>query len=293
MADIFVDDGSWAVDTDTVRIIPGSGRDVHELRKTLGALEVPIHAIAGAAFEPARKGGYLRLRLRSGADPLTDIAAGALGAPADPYRLVIPKDRTGVAEYIAAEIRDLLAISPPSGPRDGFLLPGPDLPVTATAGDGTVSFDGARVHIEWTLFAKSAKQAAGPQEFPLSAITGVEWKPQSGVGYGSLRFRVRGEGPTRSSEEDPRCLAWGIQRYGGTTALVAAAVHARLSGRAKETPAPALPPAPASPSASAPPGPDVLIRRLSELGELHRAGVLTDEEFSAAKQTLLQRISEL
>ncbi|RST19384.1 SHOCT domain-containing protein, partial [Streptomyces sp. WAC04770] len=35
---------------------------------------------------------------------------------------------------------------------------------------------------------------------------------------------------------------------------------------------------------------DVLLRRLRELGELHRAGVLTDEEFSTAKQAILRRM---
>ncbi|WP_143665873.1 SHOCT domain-containing protein, partial [Streptomyces griseus] len=33
---------------------------------------------------------------------------------------------------------------------------------------------------------------------------------------------------------------------------------------------------------------DALLRRLRELGELHRAGVLTDEEFSTAKQAVLR-----
>ncbi|MGI5155152.1 SHOCT domain-containing protein [Microbispora sp. CA-102843] len=38
---------------------------------------------------------------------------------------------------------------------------------------------------------------------------------------------------------------------------------------------------------------DLLIRRLADLGELHRSGVLTDEEFSTAKKALLDRIAEL
>ncbi|WP_205613519.1 SHOCT domain-containing protein, partial [Streptomyces sp. S5] len=36
--------------------------------------------------------------------------------------------------------------------------------------------------------------------------------------------------------------------------------------------------------------PDALLRRLRELGELHRDGVLTDEEFSLAKQAVLRRL---
>jgi hypothetical protein len=89
-------------------------------------------------------------------------------------------------------------------------------------------------------------------------------------------------------EEDPRALSWGIQKEGGTTVLLAAAVLARL-------PHPGAPPAsdPALPltakpaDANAPDDPDAMLRRLRELGELRREGVLTDEEFTAAKRTLL------
>ncbi|WP_143626507.1 SHOCT domain-containing protein, partial [Streptomyces viridosporus] len=35
---------------------------------------------------------------------------------------------------------------------------------------------------------------------------------------------------------------------------------------------------------------DALLRRLRELGELHRSGVLTDEEFALAKQAVLKRM---
>uniref|UniRef100_UPI0015F0340A SHOCT domain-containing protein n=1 Tax=Streptomyces phytophilus TaxID=722715 RepID=UPI0015F0340A len=35
---------------------------------------------------------------------------------------------------------------------------------------------------------------------------------------------------------------------------------------------------------------DAVLRRLRELGELHAAGVLTDEEFAAAKRAILQRM---
>ncbi|WP_143671023.1 SHOCT domain-containing protein, partial [Streptomyces sp. b84] len=46
----------------------------------------------------------------------------------------------------------------------------------------------------------------------------------------------------------------------------------------------------AGPGPVAPPAGDhdTLLRRLRELGELHRAGVLTDEEFSTAKQAVLR-----
>jgi hypothetical protein len=286
MAEIAVPDGSWTFNGDILRIVPGSGKDVHELRKTLGEVVVPRDAIAGVAFEPARRGGHLRLRLRKGADPLSDAVAGALGAPADPYRLSVPKNRVGAAEYFADEVRDTLTVyQTPTGPCEDYLLPGPNVPITATAGDGSAFFDGERVRLEWTGFADDKKEKKGPQEFPLSDISGVEWKPQSGMGYGTLRFRIKGEGPAKPPQKDVRCVSWGIQRYGGATALVAAAVLSRLPRNVPELLPPPSPPV-------ADDTHDAVLRRLAELGELHRSGVLTDEEFSLAKQAMMRRLQE-
>ncbi|MEU6711744.1 DUF4429 domain-containing protein [Nonomuraea sp. NPDC046802] len=281
MAEIAVPDGSWTFNGEFLRIVPGSDKGVHELRKTMGEVVVPMEAIAGMAFEPSRKGGHLRLRLRKGADPLSDAVAGSLGPPADPYRLAVPKARAGVAEYFADEVRDtLLVYQTPNSPCDDYLLPGPGVPISATAGDGTAIFDGERVRLEWTGFAGSDKERAGPQEYPLSDLVGVEWKPQSGMGYGTLRFRVKGEGPAQPPQKDPRCVSWGVQRFGGATALVAAAVLARLPREAAE-----LPPPPVSDDVH-----DAVLRRLAELGELHRSGVLTDDEFARAKQAVIRRL---
>lgn len=293
MAEISVPDGSWTFDSEILRIVPGGDSDVHELRKTLGELEIPLAAISAASFEPSRKGGNLQLRLRPGADPLTDVVSGRLSGSVDPYRLAVPKGRTGAAEYLADEVRTHLMLDQvPSGPCETFLLPGPTVPVSASAGDGTVSFDGERIRLEWSVFAKSVKEEAGPQTFPLEDVEGVEWAPQTGIGYGRLRFRLRGGAPAVSPEKDLHCLSWGVQRYGGSTALVAAAVLARLSHRPEEPPA--LPP-PAQPDErqrrlAALEDHDALVRRLAELGDLHRSGVLTDEEFSSAKRSLLRRM---
>ncbi|TMR25431.1 DUF4429 domain-containing protein [Nonomuraea turkmeniaca] len=284
MAEIAVPDGSWTFNGEILRVVPGSDKDVHDLRRTLGEVVVPRDAIAGVAFEPARKGGHLRLRLRKGADPLSDVVAGALTSPADPYRLSIPKTRAGAAEYFADEVRDTLVVyQTPTGPCEDYLLPGPDVPISATAGDGTAIFDGERVRLEWTGFASTEKEKAGPQEYPLSDVSGVEWKPQSGMGYGTLRFRIKGEGPAQQPQKDLRCVSWGIQRFGGATALVAAAVLARIPRDVPELPPP-------------PPGADdvhdAVLRRLAELGELHRSGVLTDEEFALAKQAVIRRLQQ-
>lgn len=296
MAEIFVPDGAWTFDGETLRIVPG-GDDIHDLRRTLGEVTVPLEAIASVAFEPSRKGGSLQLRLRAGADPLTDVVTGRLGGSADPYRLAVPKNRVGAAEYFAEEVRTHRMLEQvPNGPCETFLLPGPAVPVSASAGDGSVSFDGERIRLEWNGFANSLKKEAGPQEFPLSQVEGVEWAPQSGLGYGYLRFRLHDIAVAKAPEKNPYCLAWGVQRYGGASALVGAAVLYRLRTRAALESA-------AQPSQQTDEhealrlrlaeleSHDAVIRRLKELGELHRSGVLTDEEFNAAKQALLRRLT--
>ncbi|KUN36684.1 hypothetical protein AQJ30_20875 [Streptomyces longwoodensis] len=87
---------------------------------------------------------------------------------------------------------------------------------------------------------------------------------------------------------------WGF-RKDPLMALVAAAVQARLphpAAAVRAEPAPLV----AAGTATAPaPAPDdgdhdVLLRRLRELGELHRSGVLTDEEFTRAKRAVLDRM---
>lgn len=292
MTEISSRDGSWAFDGEVIRIVPGHDRSVHKLRKALGELVVPLRAVAGIAFGPGRKGGRLRLRLRDGADPLSQAAAGGLTDSADPYRLVVGNDRTGVAEFFAEDVRNHMVVwEVPEGPCDRYLLPGPGIPLTASAGDGTASFDGERIRLEWNLFASDSKKKAGPQQLELAELAGVDWSPQSGMGYGHLRFRVKQGHANVASEEDLHALAWGMQREGGLTCLLAAAVLARLPHPnadaepedAKQLDAPATPP----PSAPASHDPDAMLRRLRELGELHREGLLTDEEFAAAKQALI------
>jgi hypothetical protein len=83
---------------------------------------------------------------------------------------------------------------------------------------------------------------------------------------------------------------WGFKKD-PLMALVAAAVQARLPHPAAAAEKDVRPPRPEP--AAAPTGEDdhdALLRRLRELGELHRTGVLTDEEFAMAKQAILKRM---
>jgi hypothetical protein len=306
VAEVMVRDGTWTFDGDLVRIVPGRDRRVHQLRRALGELGVPLTAIAGVAYEPGRRAGRLRLRLRDWADPFLQVAGGKLSNDADPYRLAIDRDTGGAAEYFVDEVRNALVVEQvPPGPSDRYLLRGPAVPLAATAGDGTASFDGSRIRIEWTEWAEGVKKAAGAQETALEDVVGVEWVPISGWTNGFLRFRVTGAA-TLDPKHDPNCVTWGVVRTnrwgsfgsprtrtrisGGTTSLLAAAVVARLphpSAGPVGAATPALTTRDTEPAGDT--DYDTLLRRLRELGDLHNDGVLTDEEFAAAKQALLHQ----
>ncbi|MER7054678.1 DUF4429 domain-containing protein [Streptomyces sp. NPDC000351] len=304
MAEIIQKDGTWVFDGDTLRLTPGRDKNVSLLRKELGELLVPLSALAGISFEQGKKSGRLRLRLRDGADPLLHATAGRLAEPHDPYRLTVDSDRYGVAEYFVDEVRNALLLDQvPSGPVDAYLLPGPSVPLSVSAGDGVASFDGERVRLEWKWQAEEAKSAGGPRTLPLSDIAAVEWQPTVGLENGHLRFTVRAAPTKAPPKYDPNAVElWGFKRD-PLMALVAAAVQARLPhpsapaataalGDAPppgDAPAP-VPAAPASPAAPAEDDHDALLRRLRELGDLHRSGVLTDEEFALAKQAVLKRM---
>lgn len=293
MAEIIQKDGTWTFDGDTVRIVPGSDKSVSLLRKTLGEVAIPLGALAGISFEPGKKSGRLRLRLRNGADPLLQITGGKLEDSSDPYRLTVENDRTGVAEYFVDEVRNALLLEQvETGPVDSYLLPGPALPITVGAGDGTATFDGERIRLEWNWKTEESKASGGARTLAVQDVESVEWLPSAGLENGYLRFAVA-KAPTKTPpKHDPHAVElWGF-RKDPLMALVGAAVVARMphpyapspvARRAEAEPADAVP---------APGGGDhdALLRRLRELGELHQAGILTAEEFATAKQAVLKRM---
>ncbi|MFF2127457.1 DUF4429 domain-containing protein [Streptomyces olivochromogenes] len=304
MAEIIQRDGTWAFDGSTVRITPGLHRSVPLFRQTYGEIAVPLEAVSGIVYEPERKRGRLRLRLREGADPLLQATGGRLPDAADPYRLTVDIDRTGVAEYVAEEIRHALLLDQiPKEPAKAFLLAGPPVPVSVRSSDGVVSFDGAQVRIDWADTSDRVKRATGPRIIAVGDLVQVEWLPNSGYEDGFLRFVTRETVFSKlPPEKDPFALdLWGSARRDLLTALVAAAVTARLPhpslragehvDRPQQLTAAAAGPESVPVAASVPAQADhhdVLLRRLRELGELHRDGVLTDEEFAATKAAVLR-----
>jgi hypothetical protein len=293
MAELTQRDGTWTFDGEVVRLVPGRDKNVHPARQALGELEVPLRALAGISHEPGRKSGRLRLRPREGADPLLQATGGRLPDTVNPYWLSVQPDRSGVAEYFVEEVRQSLLIEQvPPGPADRYLLPGPAVPLSASAGDGTASFDGERIRLGWNWKTDEAKKSAGPRVVPIADVTAVEWLPAAGLENGYVRFVVRGNAAKLRPKHDP----YAVELYGfgkdPLMALVAAAVVARLPHPAAPPGTPAAPALPASapdPSDGGDEDHDTLLRRLRELGDLHRGGILTQDEFTAAKQAVLRR----
>ncbi|MER5177062.1 DUF4429 domain-containing protein [Streptomyces sp. NPDC002896] len=303
MVEIIQRDGTWTFDGETLRLVPGNDKGVGLLRRTLGELAVPLEALAGVSFGQGKKSGRLRLRLRDGADPLLQATGGRLADASDPYQLTVEPDRYGVAEYFVDEVRHALLLEQvPPGAVGSYLLPGPPVPLSVSAGDGTASFDGEHVRLEWNWKTEDAKSAAGPRALALTDIAAVEWHPAVGLENGYLRFTLKNSPATKAPPKyDPYSVElWGFKKD-PLMALIAAAVQARLAHpgapgdaltsaqQPLSAPSPeSVPvPAPARPAAGGSDH-DALLRRLRELGELHRSGILTDEEFTMAKQAVLK-----
>ncbi|WP_194918599.1 DUF4429 domain-containing protein [Catenulispora rubra] len=292
MAELIGKNGTWTFDGDVVRIVPGHEKDVARLRSALGEIAVPLEALTGIAFEAGKKAkngaGRIRLRLRVGADPLLQACDGRLADDADPYQLEVPVERGGVAEYFADEVRDALSVAKiPAEPTDRYLMAPPSVPISANGNDGTASFDGDTVRLEWGWLADGKKRSAGNRTWPVAALEGVEWRPAVGMDWGWIRFRVRGDAGIVSTNPrlDPNCLAlWGTKKESGNSAVLAAAIVGRM-------PHPnASPETPESTAPAAASDHDALLRRLRELGGLHHDGILTDEEFATAKQAVLKQM---
>src|SRR5690606_1189789 len=290
MAEVIGNDGTWTFDGEVLRIVPGNGRGVHRLRRLLGEISVPLDAVAGIAYEPGGRSGVLRVRLRQGADPLLQAAGGALTDKSDPYRLKVNVRRSAPAEYFVDEVRNWLELRETgAGPAGRHRLPGPDGPVRASGSEGWATFDGETVRLDWYWIADSAKAKAGPRTLRLREVASVELRRAVVIDDGYLRFRTKEQGEPPAPKRDANTLMmWGFKKEEAAVIALASAVVARLphpsaSGPAVE--APAVPEA-----ATGEDHHDTVLRRLRELGDLHKRGVLTAEEFDTAKQALLRRL---
>jgi len=158
-----------------------------------------------------------------------------------------------------------------------------DPPLTVKGYNGTVTFDGEFVTLTRKGFIARSTVGKGEKRMHISRITAVQWKQPGALVNGFLEFTLPG-GVERRSQ-------WGRQTrdaVGNENAVVVT----RAQAAAFEPMRKALESAiaeqhqvtPTVPSAVPEPG---LAAQIRELGELHEAGVLSDDEFTAAKGRLI------
>ncbi|MBG0855578.1 DUF4429 domain-containing protein [Streptomyces spinoverrucosus] len=272
---------AWEFESDSVLIRYERGIRTPKLFQALGERRVPLAALQGVTLSPGRRGTVvLRAEPRPGADPLMEAAAGQLREGSDPYRLVLPAERDALAEYYADELRARLT---ESGPAERFLVNAPEAPLSFKAYDGKASFDGTSVAFRWSWAgASSAKWKAGDQKFAVADLNGVEWRSPE-VFEGHLRLLRRDAGEQRGqADQDPAAVVFGLG-YGPVheslpfAAAVLAAVRSAGAAGVVVAAAPRRDPAD-------------IAERIRHLGELHQAGLVTDEEFSVKKAELLAEL---
>ncbi|MEU5087975.1 DUF4429 domain-containing protein [Streptomyces sp. NPDC021356] len=273
---------AWEFESDSVLIRYERGIRTPKLFQALGERRVPLAALASVTLTPGRRGTVvLRAEPRPGADPLMDAADGQLKEGSDPYRLVLPAERESLAEHYAGELRARLA---GSGPAGHHLVAAPEPPLQFKAYDGKASFDGGAVRFRWSWTgASSTKWKAGDQSFPVDELGGVQWRsPEVFEGHLRLLRRDAGAAPPPQPDQDPAAVVFGLG-YGPVHESLpfAAAVLAAVRVAA---------PAPALSLTAGRRDPADIAERIRHLGELHQAGLVTDEEFAVKKAELLAEL---
>ncbi|MER6381121.1 DUF4429 domain-containing protein [Streptomyces sp. NPDC001118] len=271
----------WEFESDSVLIRYERGIRTPKLFQALGERRIPLSAVEGVTLSPGKRGTVvLRLLPRVGADPLLEAAGGQLKEGSDPYRLVLPAERETLAEYYADDLKGLLT---ESGPADRHLVAAPEAPLHFKAYDGKASFDGTSVQFRWSWTgASSAKWKAGDQSFAVADLSGVEWRsPEVFEGHLRLIRRSADSAAAVAADQDPAAVVFGLG-YGPVHESLpfAAAVLAAVRTRG---PVPVVP----APSRR---DPADIAERIRHLGELHQAGLVTDEEFSSKKAELLAEL---
>ncbi|MGW4163962.1 DUF4429 domain-containing protein [Streptomyces sp. NPDC004788] len=279
---------TWEFESDAVVIRFERGIRTPKLFQALRERRVPHEALASVTLSPGARGTVvLHAVPRAGADPLMEAAAGQLKDGCDPYRLVLPADKETLAEYYRDELRALLPPEDADLPADGFLVAAPEGPQSFKAYDGKASFDGvAEVSFRWSWSgASSEKWKAGDQTFRVRELSGVEWRsPEVFDGY--LRLLARDgaadgpDGRPAQPDHDPASVVFGFG-YGPVHQSLpfAASVLAAIRGASARVPVTVPQRDPAG-----------IAERIRHLGELHRAGLVTDEEFSSKKAELLAEL---
>lgn len=280
---------TWEFESDSVLIRYERGHRTPKLFQALRERRIPHEALASVTLSPGRRGTVvLRAAPRPGADPLMEAAAGQLKEESDPYRLVLPADKENVAEFHAKELRAVLP-SDADRPTEWYAVAVPEAPLNFKAYDGRASFDGEHVGFRWSRTgASSTKWKAGDQSFAVNELSGVEWRtPEAPDGYLRLLRRadvLLGEDTTEPArvDRDPATVLFGPRNGPVHESLPFAAAVLESVQRAGAAPALALHTGRRDPADIA--------DRIRHLGDLHQAGLVTDDEFSSKKAELLAEL---
>ncbi len=278
---------TWEFESDSVIIRFERGHRAPKLFQALRERRIPHEALASVTLSPGKRGTVvLHAAPRPGADPLMEAAAGQLKEGRDPYRLVLGADRETLAEYYADELRALLPADA-DRPAERYAVAAPTAPLNFKAYDGKASFDGSHVDFRWSWAgASSAKWKAGDQSFAVSELSGVEWRSPEGLdGYLRLVRREAQPGDETSRpalDQDPAAVMFGLNKGQVHESLpFAAAVLESVQSSGG---------APAMVMQSCRRDPADIAERIRHLGELHQAGLVTDEEFCSKKAQLLAEL---
>ncbi|MDJ1130629.1 DUF4429 domain-containing protein [Streptomyces iconiensis] len=291
---------TWEFESDSVLIRFERGIRTPKLFHVLGERRVPYEALSAVELSPGGKRGTVVLRAvpRDGADPLLDAAAGQLKEGSDPYRLVVPAERETLADYYATELRALLD-EQAHRPATHYMVAAPAAPQSFKAYDGKASFDGKVVAFRWFWTgASTAKWKAGDQFFSVGELENVEWRSPEGLS-GHLRLRPRGAETLAEADQDPASVVFGLG-YGPVYESLPFAASVLEAVRAAE-PVPAMESPAARPShptqqqqqqqqSQQRSDPADVAERIRHLGDLHDAGLLTDDEFTTKKAELLAEL---
>ncbi|MBD0707994.1 MULTISPECIES: DUF4429 domain-containing protein [unclassified Streptomyces] len=283
---------TWEFESDALVIRFERGIRTPKLFQALRERRVPHEALASVTLAPGKRGTVvLRAAPRPGADPLVEAAAGQLKEEYDPYRLVVPAEREALAVFHHAELLSRIEAAAPGAdfsfgvepggvvPAERFLVEPPRGALSFKAYDGRATFDGtSEVAFRWSSTgASSEKWKAGDQFFSVRDLCGVEWRSPDVLG-GHLRMVRRGGDPRSARpDRDPDAVVFGLG-YGPVHESLPFAAAVLSAIRTTDR----------TPARVAAPG--VVAERIRHLGELHQAGLVTDEEFSAKKAELLAEL---
>ncbi|WP_047872221.1 DUF4429 domain-containing protein [Nocardiopsis sp. RV163] len=285
--------GTWRIDDETIRIRFDSGRKVPTLFRSLGSCSVPLAAVREVDFDRGtRKHGWrMRLRLVEDTDPYALL--GVPGRDAlTPLLITGPHDGELLAEYYSEQIASSARFARETStgqtdPREVALGLVGRVPLQVRTAEGTASFDGTRVRLQWdNWLASTAKQKEKARDYRLSEIESVHWYPPVDVTEGYLRVVLRGVTIPEATalDHDFFTLASHGSKGSEETLLMAATVNAHVA--ADEEPRQER----AALGAADEDGSEAIFAKIRELGRLHAEGLLTDDEFSAKKAQLLDRL---